>query len=274
MKNFLVISVLSLFIFSCAANKNEIIELDEKNAYEMYAEAMDAFYKAEYFFSSKKFSEAETNFDKFEYAAKSALMSSYSLYAINFYSEALDNIERYLKTYRSDKNIIYGHYLKALIFYDQLSDEKRDINPTLKAKKHIDFFLITYPDSDYATDLRFKKDLILNQLAAKEIYVARFYIETKKWIPAINRLKKIVKEYDETIFIEEALHRLVEIYYHLGVEDEAKKYASILGYNYNTSEWFEQSYKLLNKNYKIKKKIKNDKEKGLIKSIFKKINLN
>ena len=99
-------------------------------------------------------------------------------------------------------------------------------------------------------------DLITNQLAAKELYVAKYYISTQKWVPAINRLKVILKDYQETVFIEEALHRLVEIHYYLGLEDEAKKYAKILGYNYNSSEWFEQSYKLLNKDYKIAKKKK------------------
>ena len=126
-------------------------------------------------------------------------MSSYSLYAINFYSEALENIERFLKIYPADKNVIYVNYLKAIIFYEQIGDEKRDIEPLIKAGKQIDFFLKEYPNSEYAIDLKFKKDLIENQLAAKEIYIAKFYISTQKWVPAINRLKKVVKNYDKTI---------------------------------------------------------------------------
>ena len=160
-------------------------------------------------------------------------MSIFSLYGINFYNEALENIDRFLKTYPSDENVIYVEYLKAIIFFEQISDEKKDIKPLMEADSQIEYFVTKYPDSDYAIDLKFKKDLIQNQLAAKELYNAKFYISIQKWIPAINRLKIIVNEYDKTIFIEEALHRLVEIHYHLGLEKDAKRYANILGYNYN-----------------------------------------
>ena len=135
-----------------------------------------------------------------------------------------------------------------------MSDEKKDIKPLLDAKKQINFFINKYPDTDYSIDLKFKKDLVENQLAAKELFVAKYYISVQKWIPAINRLKIILKQYDKTVFIEEALHRLVEINFHIGLENEAKKYANILGYNYNSSEWFEQSYKILNKDYVITKR--------------------
>jgi outer membrane protein assembly factor BamD len=140
------------------------------------------------------------------------------------------------------------------------------------AKKKIDFFLENFPNNDYSTDLRFKRDLIINQIAAKELYVAKYYISTQKWIPAINRLKVIVSDYNQTIFVEEALHRLVEIYYYIGLEDNAKKYAKILGYNYNSSDWFKQSYKILNRDYKqIIKKEKINKKDNLLKRIIKKI---
>ena len=208
------------------------------------------------------------NFDKVELAAKSSIMSSYSLYGIGFYEEALENLERYLKTYPADKNIIYAHYLIAIIYFEQIEDEKKDLKPLIDANNKIDFFLSEYPNSDYAIDLKFKKDLILNQLAAKELFVAKYYISTQKWVPAINRLKVIVNEYDKTVFIEEALHRLVETYYHLGLEGEAKKYAKILGYNYNSSEWFEQSYKIFNTKYNIRKKENLKKEKNFFKKII------
>ena len=195
-------------------------------------------------------------------------MSSFCLYSINFYNEAIDNLNSYLKNYPADKNVIYAHYLIALIYFEQISDEKKDLEPLLKAKSKIEFFIKQYPNTDYALDLKFKKDLIINQLAAKEIFVAKFYISTQKWIPAINRLKIVVRDYDKTVFIEEALHRLVEIHYHLGLEDEAKKYAQILGYNYNSSEWFKQSYKILNKNYDLKTKKIVEKE-NLLKKIIK-----
>ena len=267
--------LISLIVISCSKDKKVVYQQSEKvDPFAIYKEGLEAFEINDYFYASKKFSEAELNFENVELAAKSAIMSSFSLYGINFYTEALENLERYLKKYPSDKFVIYAHYLIAIIYFEQISDEKKDLEPLVKANNKIDFFIKSYPNSEYAIDLKFKKDLIQNQLAAKELFVARFYISTKKWVPAINRLKIIVNDYDQTIFIEEALHRLVEINYHLGLEDEANKYAKILGYNYNSSEWFEQSYKILNKDYKIKKNkdfLKSNSEKSFIDKILKKI---
>ena len=260
--------LISFILLSCSKESKIVYEPSKKvDPYKIYREGLDAFEKNDFFFASKKFSEAELNFDDIQLAAKSAIMSSFSLYGINFYSEALENLERYIKKYPSDKNVIYAHYLIAVIYFEQISDEKKDLDPLIKTNKKIDFFLKTYPNTEYAIDLRFKKDLIQNQLAAKELFVARFYISTKKWVPAINRLKVIVKDYDQTVFIEEALHRLVEINYYLGLEGEAEKYANILGYNYNSSKWYEQSYKVLNKDYNALLK-KDTKEK---KKLFNKI---
>jgi len=166
---------------------------------------------------------------------------------------------------------MYAHYLIALIHYERMSDEKKDLQPLLDADKKIDFFLEKYPDSDYSIDLKFKKDLIQNQLAAKELYVAKYYVSIQKWVPAINRLRKIVEDYEKTVFVEEALHRLVEINYYLGLEKEAKKYAKILGYNYNSSEWFKQSYKVFNQDYKIKEKVKEKKGSNFLQKILNKI---
>ncbi len=266
-------------LYSCSNKKDELAYQPQNqiNAYDTYKEGLKAFEKNDFFFASKKFSEAELNFENIDLAAKSAIMSAYSLYGINFYDEALENLERYLKIYPSDKNVIYAHFLTAVIYFEQVSDEKKDIDPVLKASEKINFFLKKYPNTDYAIDLKFKKDLIENQLAAKELYIAKYYISVKKWVPAISRLKIIVKNYDKTIFIEEALHRLVEIHYHIGLEEEAKKYASILGYNYNSGDWFKQTYKILNKEYKITKKIdqtdkkKNENDKSFIKKIIKMI---
>ncbi len=263
-----------LIIFSaCSKNEEEIIyqPLEKTNPYELYKEGLAAFEKNDFFFANKKFSEAELNFERVEFAAKSAIMSIFSLYGLNFYEEATENLDRYFKTYPSDKNIIYGHFLQAIIYFEQISDEKKDLKPLLLADEKIDFFLKNYPNTEYAIDLKFKKDLIQNQIAAKELYVAKYYISIKKWVPAIQRLKLIINKYDKTIFVEEALHRLVEIHYHLGLENEAKKYANILGYNYNSSEWYKQSYKILNKDYKIPKNKIIKKDDSWYKKIIKKI---
>ena len=252
----LIFVILIFFITTNCAKKESLNEDIKKiDPYQLYEEGYVFFENGDYFYANKKFSEAELNFIDVDLAAKSAIMSSFSLYGINFYSDAVENLRRYLKNYPADKNVVYAQYLLSIIYFEQISDEKKDLKPLLDAKKQIDFFINTYPETDYAIDLKFKKDLIINQLAAKELFVAKYYISTQKWIPAINRLKKIVDTYDTTIFVEEALHRLVEINYHIGLEDEAKSYAKILGYNYNSSKWYEQSYKVLNKDYKYKKSI-------------------
>lgn len=268
--------LISLFVFLLSGCSKEPAykPAEIKDPFILYEEGYELFSKNNFFNANKKFSEAELNFEDINFAAKSAIMSCFSLYGINFYDEALSNIDRFLKTYPADKNVMYAEYLKAIIFFEQIGNEKKDTKPLVEANNYINSFLKKYPDSEYSIDLNFKKELIESQLAAKELFVAKYYISIQKWIPAINRLKVIVSKYDETVFIEEALFRLVEIYYYLGLEDKAKKYARILGYNYNSSKWFEQSYKILNKSYVIKEinKKKSKKEKdNLIKKIIKMI---
>ncbi len=272
--SFIIVIILALSLFSCSKNEPIYQPTEKTNPYTLYQEGYVAFEKNDFFFANKKFLEAEANFVNLDQAAKAAIMSCFSLYGINFYDEALNNLDRFLKTYRANENVIYAEYLKAIIYFEQMSDEKKDIKPLLDAKKQINFFINKYPDTDYSIDLKFKKDLVENQLAAKELFVAKYYISVQKWIPAINRLKIILKQYDKTVFIEEALHRLVEINFHIGLENEAKKYANILGYNYNSSEWFKQSYKILNKDYVITKRPNQEstKEKdSIIKKIIKMI---
>ncbi len=263
-------SILFFMLISCSKDEPIYKPTEKSNAYNLYKEAYEAFELNDFFYANKKFDEAEVSFEKVELAAKSAVMSIFSLYGINFYDEALENIDRFLLTYPADKNVIYVEYLKAVIFFEQIGNERKDLQPLLDASSQIDLFTKKYPDSDYTIDLKFKKDLIQNQLAAKELFNAKYYISVKKWIPAINRLKVIVNDYDKTIFIEESLHRLVEIHYFLGLENEAKKYAQLLGYNYNSSEWFEKSYKILNNEYVLKEKlIKKNNKDSIIKKIIK-----
>ncbi len=273
-KTFKIVFLIFL-LHSCSPNKEVLYTPTNKiDPYKSYKEGMEAFEINQYFEANKKFSEAEINFDNPTLAAKSAIMSSYSLYGINFYDDAEENLKRYLDTYPGDKYVMYAHYLLAIISFEQIGDAKHDMKPLLDAEKKIDFFLQKYPNSEYAIDLTFKKDLVTNQFAAKELYIAKYYISVQKWIPAINRLKIIVKDYDKTIFIEEALHRLVEIHFHLGLKSEAEKYASILGYNYNSSKWFEQSYKILNKNYEKTVTRSPKEEKRLYQKVLNAIKLN
>ena len=269
----LTYAILIIFLtISCSKKEPELkIPANKEKSFEIYKEAVKAMNDGNYFFASKKFSEAETILPQIEFSAKAALMSSFCLYSINFYPEATANLERFINQYPADKNVAYAHYLIALTLYEQILDEKKDIKPLIESKKKIIFFLQNYPDTEYALDLKFKLDLVNNQLAAKEMYIAKYYITTQKWIPAINRLKVIINDYSKTVFIEEALHRLVEVYYRVGLTDEAKSSAAILGYNYNSSEWYEQTYKILNKSYKFRKKSEIKKDNGLIKRTIKKI---
>ena len=267
-----IFNVILVIITLIACSKKEPVYTPEKknDPYEIYKQGLEAFDKNDFFYASKKFLEAEIEFKQVDLAAKSAIMSAFSLYGINFYEESLNNLERFLKIYPANENIIYAHYLISLIYFEQISDEKRDPKPLLMAKDKIDYFLKNFPNTEYAIDLNFKRDLIIDQLAAKELFIAKYYISVKKWVPAINRLKIIVRDYDDTVFIEEALHRLVEINYHIGLEEEARKYANILGYNYNTSEWYEASYSIFNRDYVSKnfKKEASDKSENFLKKII------
>ena len=272
-KNLFFIFLITLLL-SCGGPKldDQAVKPPTTNeeAIKIYQEGLDGMLEGNFLYASRKFSEAEGMLPQIDWASKSALMSSYCLYNINFYQEAVLNLERFIRIYPASPYISYAHYLIAISYYEQILDEDKDIQPLLISKKKIEIYLERFPDTDYAIDLKFKLDLIINQLAAKELLIARYYIKNEKWIPAINRLKTIVEKYDKTIFIEEALHRLVEIYYKIGLENEAKSAAALLGYNYNSSEWYERSYKILNKNYKP---IQIDKKKdtSLIKRTIKKI---
>ncbi len=265
-KVFLIL-LLSVFLLLACSKKNNKEIVSEPTEKEMvvaiYAEGVDALKKGDAFYAAKKFKEVESLLPQSKWAAKASLMASYAEYSRNAFSNSIFGLERHIANYPADKNIPYAHYLIAICYYEQILDEKKDLQPLVQAKEKFEFIILTYPETDYAIDARFKLDLIIDQLAAKEMSIARYYMKTEKWIPALNRLKIVVEKYDKTVFIEEALHRLVEVYYKIGLVEEAKQAAAILGYNYQSGTWYERSYKVFNKEYKTKK-IKKTKEMGLI----------
>tara|TARA_B100000586_G_C20083613_1_gene416568 strand:- start:326 stop:1153 length:828 start_codon:yes stop_codon:yes gene_type:complete len=269
-KIFLIFLLSVFLLFSCSKKNVEIASklTEEEFVVSLYAEAVEALKRGDAYYAGKKFKEAESLLPQSEWAAKSSLMASYADYSRNSYSDSIFGLERHIKNYPADKNISYAHYLIAMCYYEQILDEKKDLRPLLQAKKKFEFILINFPETDYAIDSSFKLDLIIDQLAAKEMSIARYYMKIQKWIPALNRLKTVVEKYDKTIFIEEALHRLVEVYYKLGLVEEAKQAAAILGYNYQSGQWYERSYKVFNEKYKSKK-IKKKKEMGLIRKKIK-----
>ena len=271
-------SFLFLFLFllnACSKDEKNIPLIKEtKQDLEMlttYNEAYKALDEGDPYFAAKKFLEAELLFPQSQWAPKSALMASYSYYLQNYYAEALLNLERFLKTYPNNENLVYAHYLIAMCFYETIEDEKRDSGPLVKAKNKFIFIIENYPNTDFALDSKFKLGLIEDILASKEMYLGRHYLKKQKWIAALNRFKAVIDNYSQTIFIEEALHRMVEINYKLGLLEESQKYANVLGYNYLSGEWYKKSYKVFNKDYslQVKKIVKKDK-KGLIQK-FKKL---
>ena len=261
-----------LFFLSCADKEkkiSEIIEVDMElqmsNAYkEGYAELQSG----DVLLAAKKFNEAELLFPQSPWAAKSAIMAAYAYYIQDYYSDAIFELERYLATYPNDKDQVYAHFLMGVSFYEQIVDEKKDLKSILESKMQFELIINEYPDTKFAVDAKFKIDLINEILAAKEMYLARYYLNKTMWIPALNRFKTVVTEYDTTIYTEEALHRLVEVNYRLGLVDESKKYANVLGYNYQSSDWYKNTYKIYNINYRDGiKELQKDKQKkiGLIK---------
>tara|TARA_A100001035_G_C27778166_1_gene500224 strand:+ start:1971 stop:2801 length:831 start_codon:yes stop_codon:yes gene_type:complete len=253
MDKFIFIFFILILLNNCSKEEKEISliketnqELEIKAAYE---EAYNSIEEGDPYFASKKFLEAELMLPQSKWAPKSALMAAYSFYLQNFYAEALNNLERYLKTYPKHKDIVYAHYLIGMCYYETIEDEKRDFKPIVKAKEKFSYIVDNYPNTDFAMDARFKLALIEDILASKEMYLGRHYLKKEKWIAALNRFKTVIDDYNQTIFVEEALHRLVEINYKLGLIDESQKYANVLGYNYLSSDWYKKSYKVFNKDY-------------------------
>jgi len=236
-----------------------------------YEEGMQYLNDGDAFYAAKSFLNAELLFPQSDWAPKSALMAAYSYYIQDYFYEAILNLERFIKTYPEDERMYYVHYLLAMCHYEKIEGEKKDLQPLIDAKKEFGFVINNYPNTDFAIDSQFKIDLINDVLASKEMYIGRHYIKKEKWIPAINRFKNVLDSYETTIYIEEAIHRLVEIHYKIGLESEANKYATLLGYNYQSSKWYEKTYKIFNKKYKQSEIIKTQENKNKKNNLIKKI---
>ena len=257
-----------IFIWSCGDKTkkiSEIVEVDiEMQMSNAYKEGYFELQRGDVLLAAKKFNEAELLFPQSPWAAKSVLMAAYAYYTQDYNDDSIFELKRYLKTYPNDKNKVYAHFLLGLNFYEKIADEKKDLKSILDSKKQFEIVIKKYPSTEFALDARYKIDLIHETLAAKEMYLARYYLKKTKWIPALNRFKTVVKDYNTTIYTEEALHRLVEINYRLGLINESKKYANTLGYNYQSSDWYKSSYKVFNKDYRDSiKKLQKDKKKKI-----------
>ena len=273
MKFHLIYLIIALIFLNISCSKEqEKISIVEEESLEMqmikaYNDGLNELEKGDPIYAAKKFNEAELLYPQSIWAPRAALMASYAYFSYLYYSDAVLELEKFLDTYKNHPRRDYAYYLLALSHYDQIVDEKKDLNEILKAKNYFEIIILKYPNTDFAVDSEYKLGLIQELLASKEMYLARYYVEREKWIPAINRFKKVVNDYDETIYVEEALHRLVELHYKVGLIDESKKYAVLLGYNYQSSKWYEETYKILNKDYE---KISKNKGKNKKDSIIKK----
>ena len=257
-----------LILFSCSKDnikdsviKEKSLELQVLEAYNIGKDALES---GDVLYAAKKFNEAETLFPQSDLAPKSALMAAYSYYTQDYYGDSIAELERFIKVYPYYKDISYAHYLLGVCYFEQIVDEKKDLQSIKNAKLKFDFVLKEYPNTEYALDAEFKISLIDDILASKEMYIGRYYFDKKKWISAINRFRTVIDDYDTTIYTAEALHRLVEVHYTIGLIEEAEKYAQLLGYNYGSSEWYQNTYSLFNKNYKIRKmnRLQNIKKKN------------
>ena len=268
-----LIIFLIFFVSSCTKEKEKISIIEEESLesqmIKTYNEGLAELEKGDVIYAAKKFNEAELLYPQSIWAPRAALMAAHAFYSQFYYSDAIIELEKYLDKYKNHTRRDYAYYLLALCHYNQIVDETKDLNEILKAKKYFEFIINKYPETEFALDSEFKLELIEELLASKEMYLARYYIDREKWIPAINRFKTVVNDYETTIFVEEALHRLVELHFKIGLVDESKKYAALLGYNYQSSKWYEESYKILNKNYKKISKTKNKKKEESIIQKFK-----
>ena len=260
--------IIVIFCFSCSKTNIKESLIEEKNldlqVLDAYKEGMKSLEEGDVLFAAKKFNEAEMLYPQSQWAPKSALMASYAYYSQDYYDDAISELDRFIKVYPNNINVDYAYYLLANSYYETIVDEKKDLESIINARKNFNILINNYPNTEYALDASFKMDLINDILASKEIYIGRYYLERKKWIPAINRFKTVVDDYDTTIYVEEALHRLVEVYYILGLENEAQKFAKLLAYNYQSSKWYEQTYAVFNAKYKKQKTKEN---KGILKKI-------
>ena len=271
-KILLIFFFISLFLTSCSKKEKVSLVVEEDLEQQMiraFKEGYEEFKAGDSLYAAQKFNEAELLFPQSSWAPKAALMAAYVYYAQDYYVDAEFELKRFIKTYPKSPDLNYAHFLLAICYYERIVDAKKDLGPLLKAQEEFNYVIKEYPNSDYALDAQFKLDLIQDYLASKEMYIASHYRKKKKWIASINRYKTVVEQYEKTVYVDEALHRLVELYYTIGLEDESQKYASLLGYNYQSSKWYEKSYKLFNKKYKSKLELKKEKKSMLKK--FKKL---
>ncbi|GLQ20220.1 outer membrane protein assembly factor BamD [Algimonas porphyrae] len=226
-------------------DRGERLAYIERPAELIYNEAVERLEKGRWDEAKLFFEEVERQHPFSEWARRALLMSSYASYRAADYEDSIATAQRYIGLHPGSDSAPYAYYLIAINFYDQIYDVGRDQETTVNAASALQQVVRRYPESDYARDARLKLELTQDHLAGKEMSVGRFYLRQNQPLAAIIRFKNVVRDYDTTSQVEEAMHRMVEAYVTLGVIEEARKVGSVLGYNYPQSEWYADSYALL-----------------------------
>jgi outer membrane protein assembly factor BamD len=241
---FLAVLLLVGMVFGCSASDNKAEFIDESVEF-LYNKAMDSAASGKYRTAAPLFDEVERQHPYSVWATQAQLMAAYSLYQSNQYDEAVNSLDRFIQLNPSHKNADYAYYLKGLSFYERIIDVGRDQKITQKALETFNEIIKRFPDSNYARDASLKIDLTRNHLAGKEMKIGRFYMKQSQYLAAINRFRTVIRNFDTTEQVPEALHRLTESYLAVGLTEEAAKTAAVLGHNYPGSTWYEDSYKLI-----------------------------
>ena len=233
---------LTALVSACSEKKDDYVE---RPVEELYNEAMDLIDHDEYYKAAGAFDEVERQHPYSVWATKAQLMNAYVLYARNKYADSLIALDRFIQLHPGNKDTPYAYYLKGLCYYEQITDVGRDQKMTQLALKALQEVVDRYPASTYARDAQLKVDLTRDHLAGKEMAIARYYQTRNQLLAALNRFKVVVEQYQTTNHVPEALHRMVEIYLALGLTDEAKKIAAVLGHNFPGNEWYEDTFTML-----------------------------
>ena len=232
----------TVLLSACSEKKDEYVE---RPVEELYNEAMDLVDAGEYYPAAKSFDEVERQHPYSVWATKAQLMNAYVLYERNKYADSLVALDRFIQLHPGNKDAPYAYYLKGLCYYEQITDVARDQKMTEMALKSLQEVVDRYPASSYARDAKLKVDLARDHLAGKEMAIARYYQQHDQWLAALNRYKVVIEQYQTTSHVPEALHRMVEIYLTLGLEDEARKTAAVLGHNFPGSEWYGDTFSVV-----------------------------
>ncbi len=242
--NFLMILIF-LIVFSCSSKKIEEIEYVEREVDEIYNSAIDLMNNEKFITAAEEFNEVERQHPYSIWATRAQIMSAYVKYKVQDYDMAIGAAQRYIDLHPGADDVDYAYYLIALCYYERINDVKRDQSYTVQALNSFKNLNNRFPNSRYIRDANLKIDLINDHLAGKEMDVGRTYLKLNNYIAAINRFKNVVDLYSKTSHVPEALARLTELYLYLGIYDQAKIYAAVLGHNYNNNKWYKYSYELL-----------------------------